>query len=89
MDLKDDKLISLSNMEQVKKYIDSKAGVTYKLTKNEDNEIVLSCGDGNDTKVSDDNTTYTFVENDNILTITGSDGTINNITLNEYYYEDY
>lgn len=47
--------------ELIKEYIDNQSGsnTTYNLTKNEDNEIVLTGSDGSVTTVSDNDTTYT------------------------------
>lgn len=60
----------------------SKIGnTTYTLTKNTDGEIVLTGSDESVTKVSDANTTYTFVENNHVLTITGTDGTSESFTI--------
>lgn len=54
---------------------------TYTLSKNADGEIILIGSDDSVTKVVDANTTYTFVENNHILTITGSDGTSESFTI--------
>lgn len=56
-------------------------GVLYTISKNENGEIVLSGTDGSSTTVDDENTTYTFSENNHVLTITGTDGTSEEIQL--------
>ena len=61
--------------QEIKNYIESQGiGVTYTLSKNKDNEIVLIGSDGSSTKISDDNTTYDFSQLGTTLTITPSDG---------------
>ena len=61
--------------QEIKNYIESQGiGVTYTISKNKDNEIVLIGSDGSSTKISDDNTTYDFSQSATTLTITPSDG---------------
>ena len=62
--------------QEIKNYIKTKSGmgVTYTISKNKDNEIVLIGSDGSSTKISDDNTTYDFSQSGTTLTITPSDG---------------
>ena len=62
--------------QEIKNYIKTKSGmgVTYTISKNKDNEIVLIGSDGSSTKISDDNTTYNFSQSGTTLTITPSDG---------------
>ena len=68
-------------LEDVQELIDaSEKNTTYTLSKNENNEIVLTGSDGSSTKVSDKNTTYNFLQTGTTLTITSSDGS-NPITI--------
>ena len=56
-------------------------GVTYTLSRNSNNEIVLTGSDKSETKVTDENTTYSFTQSGTILTITPSDGEPIKVTL--------
>lgn len=62
--------------------------LTYELGKNANGEIVLISSEGTITKVVDSNTTYTFSEEDKILTIKGSDGTLEFFPLGEEITKD-
>ena len=56
-------------------------GVTYTLSRNSNNEIVLTGSDKSETKVTDENTTYSFTQSGTVLTITPSDGEPIKVTL--------
>ena len=56
-------------------------GVTYTLSRNSNNEIVLTGSDKSETKVTDENTTYSFTQSGTVLTITPSDGEPIEVTL--------
>ena len=56
-------------------------GVTYTLSRNSNNEIVLTGSDKSETKVTDKNTTYSFTQSGTVLTITPSDGEPIEVTL--------
>lgn len=56
-------------------------GVTYTLSRNSNNEIVLTGSDKSETKVTDENTTYSFTQSGTVLTVTPSDGEPIEVTL--------
>lgn len=57
--------------------------VTYSLSKNLNNEIVLTDSMGNTTKVTDENTKYSFDTSGTKLIVTGTDGSRKEITLGD------
>lgn len=63
------------------KIADAGIGVTYTISKDTEGKIKLTGSDGSLTSVTDENTTYSFSEENHVLTITGSDGTDVQITL--------